>query len=34
MPVFAYGPGSKALEGSIDNTDLFGIVGHALGLTR
>ena len=34
VPVFAYGPGSKALEGSIDNTDLFGIVGHALGLTH
>ncbi len=34
VPVFAYGPGSRALEGSIDNTDLFGIVGRALGLTR
>jgi alkaline phosphatase len=34
VPVFAYGPGSQALEGSIDNTDLFGIVGRALGLTH
>jgi alkaline phosphatase len=33
VPVFAYGPGSDALEGSIDNTDLFDIVGDALGLT-
>ena len=33
VPVFAYGPGSAALEGSIDNTDLFGIVGRALRLT-
>ena len=34
VPVFAYGPGSQALGGSIDNTDLFGIVGRALHLTR
>jgi alkaline phosphatase len=34
VPVFAYGPGSRALEGSIDNTDLFGIVGRALRLTH
>ncbi|WP_148612779.1 alkaline phosphatase [Nocardioides rubriscoriae] len=33
VPVFAYGPGSDELEGSIDNTDLFDIVGGALGLT-
>ena len=33
VPVFAYGPGSDALEGSIDNTDLFDIVGQALGVT-
>ena len=33
MPVFAYGPGSEALGGSIDNTDLFDIVGRALQLT-
>jgi alkaline phosphatase len=33
VPVFAYGPGSDELEGSIDNTDLFDIVGHALRLT-
>ncbi|HCB02874.1 MAG TPA: alkaline phosphatase [Nocardioides sp.] len=30
VPVFAYGPDSDELEGSIDNTDLFGIVGGAL----
>ena len=34
VPVFAYGPGSEELGGSIDNTDLFGIVGRALHLTR
>ena len=34
VPVFAYGPGSEKLGGSIDNTDLFGIVGRALRLTR
>ena len=33
VPVFAYGPGSDELEGSIDNTDLFDIVGDALRLT-
>ncbi|GAA3668210.1 alkaline phosphatase [Nocardioides ginsengisoli] len=32
VPVFAYGPGSSALEGEIQNTDLFGIVRHALSL--
>jgi alkaline phosphatase len=30
VPIFAYGPGSGALEGSIDNTDLFDIVGKGL----
>ena len=34
VPVFAYGPDSDELEGSIDNTDLFDIVGGALGLTH
>ncbi|MCW2817976.1 MAG: phoA [Marmoricola sp.] len=34
VPIFSYGAGSSALEGSIDNTDLFGIVGSALGVTR
>ena len=33
VPVFAYGPDSDELEGSIDNTDLFDIVGDALRLT-
>ena len=32
VPVFAYGPDSDELEGSIDNTDLFDIVGEALRL--
>ena len=34
VPLFAYGAGSQALEGSVDNTDLFDVVGHALGVTR
>lgn len=34
VPVFAYGPGSQALEGSIDNTDLFDIVGKSLRVLR
>ncbi|MEO5852394.1 MAG: alkaline phosphatase [Nocardioides sp.] len=33
VPVFAYGAGSEATGGSIDNTDLFGIVGRALRVT-
>jgi len=32
VPVFAYGPDSDELEGSIDNTDLYDIVGDALGI--
>jgi alkaline phosphatase len=32
VPVFGYGPGSRQLAGSIDNTDLFTIVGRALHL--
>ncbi len=34
VPVFAYGPDSDELEGSIDNTDLFDIVAEALRLTN
>lgn len=34
VPIFGYGAGSAAVEGSIDNTDLFGIVTHALRLDR
>ncbi len=30
VPVFSYGKGSDALEGRVDNTDLFTIVGRAL----
>ena len=32
VPVYAYGPGSDQLDGTIDNIALFGIVGHALKL--
>ncbi|MCW3839855.1 alkaline phosphatase [Micromonospora yasonensis] len=32
VPVFAYGSGAEAMAGSIDNTDLFTVVGRALGL--
>jgi alkaline phosphatase len=34
VPIFGYGPGSRNLAGSIDNTDLFDIVGGALRLVR
>ena len=34
VPVFGYGAGSDALEGEIDNTDLYDIVGRALRVTR
>jgi alkaline phosphatase len=34
VPVYAYGPGSDQLEGTIDNIALFGIVGKALRVTR
>lgn len=34
VPVFGYGAGSEQLQGRVDNTDLFGIVGHALGVLR
>ena len=32
VPVFAYGAGSSQLDGNVDNTELFTIVGNALGL--
>ncbi|WP_394274735.1 alkaline phosphatase [Luteococcus sp.] len=34
VPVYGYGPGSSKVSGSIENTDLFGIVGQALGVVR
>ncbi len=34
VPIFAYGKGSDQVEGNIDNTDLFDIVGRALHLTK
>jgi alkaline phosphatase len=34
VPLFAYGSGSEQLAGSIDNTDLFDVVGRALGVVR
>jgi alkaline phosphatase len=30
VPIFGFGPGAEKVAGSIDNTDLFGIVGKAL----
>jgi alkaline phosphatase len=30
VPIFSYGAGARQMEGSIDNTDLFDIVGRAL----
>ena len=33
VPVFSYGAGSDQLQGRVDNTDLFGVVGRALGVT-
>jgi len=33
VPVFAYGPNSDEVDGTIDNTDLFDIVGDTLKLT-
>jgi alkaline phosphatase len=32
VPVFSYGAGSEALQGRVDNTDLFDVVGQALGV--
>ena len=34
VPIYSYCAGSEQLQGSIDNTDLFDIVGAALGVTR
>ena len=34
VPVYAFGPGSAQLEGTIDNIALFDIVGHALHITK
>ncbi len=34
VPIFSFGRGAKDLEGRVDNTDLFGVVGRALGVTR
>jgi alkaline phosphatase len=34
VPVYAYGSGSERLQGSVDNTDLFDIVGKALHVLR
>jgi alkaline phosphatase len=34
VPLYAYGPGSKALADSIENTDLFNVVGNALRVNR
>jgi alkaline phosphatase len=34
VPLFAYGPGSRRLAKSIDNTDLFDVVGRALRIDR
>ncbi|MBC7560384.1 MAG: alkaline phosphatase [Dermatophilaceae bacterium] len=34
VPIYAYGPGSGQLQGSVDNTALFTIVGRALRVVR
>ena len=34
VPIYAYGSGSERLQGSVDNTDLFTIVGNALRVLR
>lgn len=34
VPIYAYGSGSEQLQGSVDNTDLFDIVGNALRVLR
>jgi alkaline phosphatase len=34
VPIYAYGSGSRQLEGSVDNTDLFDVVGRALRVTH
>lgn len=34
VPIYAYGAGSEQLQGSVDNTDLFDIVGNSLRVLR
>lgn len=34
VPSYAYGPGAEQLQGSVDNTDLFDIMGRALRVLR
>ena len=34
VPVYAYGPGAEQMQGSVDNTDFFDIVGQALRVLR
>lgn len=34
VPIYAYGPGSRTIAGSIENTALFDVVGNALRLDR
>ena len=34
VPLYAYGPGSEPLAGTIENTDLFDVVGNALRVHR
>jgi alkaline phosphatase len=34
VPIYSYGAGSEKLQGSVDNTDLFGVVADALRLKR
>jgi alkaline phosphatase len=34
VPIYGYGPGSGAVARSIDNTDLFGIMGRAMRVVR
>jgi alkaline phosphatase len=34
VPLFAYGPGARRLAGSIDNTELFDVIGQSLRVVR
>jgi alkaline phosphatase len=34
VPLYAYGPGTRDLAATVDNTDLFDVVGHALRVVR
>ncbi|WP_369373772.1 alkaline phosphatase [Promicromonospora sp. Populi] len=34
VPIFAYGPGTQSLAATVDNTDLFDVMGRALRVTR